>query len=383
MGGHRARVYLPFPLNEFLAQWASLRTKMISRPAPEFTREEWAYLITFLDPHALNQVFREAFGDSTDDAGLISAVFRPRGPIALWLPNNASLLGPLTLILLSLCGSPVRAKAGSRAEDLGDAFVQYARRHLAHGSLRSHLEHRVHITRFDRTDARNAEMSANAAIRIVFGSDEAVRAVDALPHRSEARFFGFGDHVSEAWVHPDRLDDATVSLLGRVFVIYGRAGCTSPARVVILDGTPDDAAALQQRLLANWKRIQPKRPAPHIASQNIVALQLARAQGWKAECATDNSAALLAGDLSLPPIPGMLVLPIVPASLADAIRTLPRNIQTIGHLLREPADPALLRAISATRVKRFVPLRQMHHFGPVWDGFAFWRELFEPVGVAR
>ena len=56
---------------------------------------------------------------------------------------------------------------------------------------------------------------------------------------------------------------------------------------------------------------------------------------------------------------------------------LPRNIQTIGYAFANPADPAWLRVIAHTRIKRLVPIAAMHHFGPVWDGQAFWRECFE------
>ena len=60
---------------------------------------------------------------------------------------------------------------------------------------------------------------------------------------------------------------------------------------------------------------------------------------------------------------------------------LPANIQTIGHAVDKPADVAWLRLLAATRVKRFVPLARMHHFGPIWDGWEFWRGMFEVANV--
>jgi len=28
-----------------------------------------------------------------------------------------------------------------------------------------------------------------------------------------------------------------------------------------------------------------------------------------------------------------------------------------------------------------VPIGNMHHFGPVWDGYGFWRQLFEEIEI--
>jgi hypothetical protein len=33
--------------------------------------------------------------------------------------------------------------------------------------------------------------------------------------------------------------------------------------------------------------------------------------------------------------------------------------------------------MARARVKRFVPLSAMHHFGPVWDGYDYLLQLFE------
>jgi len=61
---------------------------------------------------------------------------------------------------------------------------------------------------------------------------------------------------------------------------------------------------------------------------------------------------------------------------------LPANIQTIGHVVKYPNDPKWLQMLERTHVLRWVPLGRMHHFGPVWDGQDFWRQLFTWVEVA-
>jgi Acyl-CoA reductase (LuxC) len=376
-------VALPFDLEAWIGEWSGLRSTMIRNRPEAFTRDEWAYLITFLDPESLLRVFESHFGKRTSASGAqVAALLRPRGPIAIWLPNNVSLLGPLTLILASLSGNAVWLKAGSHSEDLAAAFLEFCRTALPGGPLADYLQHRVRLDSFSRDDPRVGEMAASASVRIVFGSDEAVAAIDALPHPAESISFAFADRRSEAWIEPSRVDDATLESLAKVFAIYGQAGCTSPRRVVLIEGTIDQARTARDRLLALWGNVIPRDPPMHQASANILARQHAAILGWSAELTERHGAVLAVGEASLPEIEGPSLLPFVALPLDQAIQQLPSNIQTIGHAVTDPRDPRWLRMLANTSVKRFVPLARMHHFGPVWDGLRFWQMLFEEVEVA-
>ncbi len=382
-GSRQIAVALPFDLDAWIGEWSGLRSTMIRNCPDAFARDEWAYLITFLDPEALRRMFESHFGKRTSDSSAaIAALARPRGPIAIWLPNNVSLLGPLTLILASLSGNPVWLKAGSRSEDLAAAFLDFCRTALPQGPLADYLQSRVRLESFDRDDPRVREMAQTAAVRIVFGSDEAVAAIDALPHPPESISFAFSDRRSEAWIEPSRVDDATLENLAKVFAIYGQAGCTSPRRVVLIDGTIDEARSARDRLLAVWRKAIPRDPPMHQASANIMTRQHAAILGWSAELTERHGAVLAVGDASLPEIEGPSVLPFVALPLEQAIAQLPSKIQTIGHAVANPRNPRWLRMLASTSVKRFVPLARMHHFGPVWDGLRFWQMFFEEVEVA-
>jgi len=301
--------------------------------------------------------------------------------VAVWLPSNVSLLGPLTLILLSLTSNRLRLKASSRGNDLTAVFLTFARANLPPGPLRSYLCNQVDLAQFDRNDARNAEISRNADCRIVFGSNEAMEAVAGLPHRADSSICTFSDRRSEAWVEPARVDDAVVETLIKVFAIYGQAGCTSPSRVVLLDGALADARQLRDRILASWPRIIRRQAPIHVASQNVMARQWAAAVGWDAVLAPQNSAVIAVGAAELVRPESLMFMPIIACPRAEAVQNLPPNIQTIGHVVHRPADAEWLRVLATTAVKRFVPLGQMHHFGAVWDGWEFWRGMFEVMSI--
>jgi hypothetical protein len=380
--GRRTAVVLPFELDNLLAEWAALRTRMIRRISPDFTREEWGYLVAFLNPDNLRGAFIEAFGMPCETTGgHASALARPRGSIALWLPNNVSLLGPLTVILLSLTGSHIRVKGGSRSEDLVDAFLRYVREHAHAGILTEYLEARVTHEVFGRDDPRNAEMAAHASMRVVFGSDRAAAAIHALAHPLASVGVSFSDRRSEVWVETDALTDEVLSALIKVFAVYGQAGCTSPGRVVVLNRPQADAVALRDRLCALWPHTLSRPIAPHLASQNVMARQWAAALGWDAALASGHHAVLAAGSYELPPVPAPLLLPIVAAPLEEAIACLPPNVQTVGRAVLEPDAPKWLSVLARTKIKRFVPIDRMHHFGSVWDGERFWQQAFEMVQI--
>jgi hypothetical protein len=204
-----------------------------------------------------------------------------------------SLLGPLTIALLALTGNRLLLKGSSNAEDLTGAFLSFAREELPpDGALRTHLDARVTYDVFDRADPRSARWAADGDMRVVFGGDAAAAAVDALPHPLESGGAYFVDRRSEAWVTPGAATDALLADLARVFAVYGQAGCTSPSRVVVLNGTAEDAVRVRDRLAMVWGDAVRADPAAHLASANVLAWQWCLAQGVNAVRAPRNAAVL-------------------------------------------------------------------------------------------
>jgi hypothetical protein len=375
-------LFIPQDAYSFIDQWAKARQIMARKKAPEFSRDEWAYLIHFLDLSNLVQPFVETFGEQvTGTPPATQTIIKPRGKIALWLPSNVSLLGPLMLVLLSLTGNQLRLKGGSKTENLTGIFLDYVLKHLPDSNLKSYLQKKVSIEYFDRQDLRNREMSAWADVRILFGSDETARAIEGLPHPVSSEPVYFVDKQSEVWVEPAAETNDTIRDLIHVLAIYGQAGCTSPKRVVLLGSTQAKAEAFRDRLISEWPKTITRLPALHIASENIMARQWALALGWKAENAANNAAVFAAGGMELPAFSAHMSLRIVHGKFRDAARTMPANIQTLGYAFEKPLDPGWLTRISGLAIKRLVPLANMHHFGHIWDGLDFWSRLFERVTV--
>ena len=370
------QVALPFELAAEIAGWSKVRAAMLKEVPAEFTRDEWAYLAKFLEVENLWRPFHQSFGKRSEENGSPVLLAKPRGSVGLWLPNNVSLLGPLMLIVVSLTGTPLQMKAGSRSRDLTAAFLKFSRKHAGGKPLSTYLHDSVHHACFSSDDLRNHEMAKSSAVRIVFGSDEAAAAVHALPHPADSVGITFADRRSEAWLELDRCDDATLRDLIKVFAVYGQAGCTSPSRVVLLDASRPEALEIRDRLVGLWPSVIRQRPEMNVASDNLRAWQLARASAWDSTLVAHNRAVISVGDYALSEFPNLMEMRIIPARPEEACAHLPENIQTIGHALRDAGASQWSHLFLRTKVARFVPLATMHQFETVWDGQDFFAQLF-------
>lgn len=375
-------VAAPIDIIKAISDWENLRHLMAKQVPEGFSRDEWAYLISFLDRQQLESIYLQNIGKLIEGMPLpVKRLLRTRGIVAIWLPNNVSLLGPLLVVLCSLSGNAMRIKGGSQSDDLTGIFLQFAKDNLPDGQLKDYLRQEVEYSVFSHEDQKDHDFFGNADVGIIFGSDEAVGAVKNLPQPLSCICFPFTNRHSEVWLEADAItDDVLINLL-KVFAVYGQAGCTSPAKTVLLNGTILQAVELRDRLSLLWDQAFRREPPMHIASNNVMAYQWAKAGGWQPVLASNNAAVIAAGTADLTMVNAEMTLHIVFATIQQAVDLLPASIQTIGYALSHPEDAKWLEFIAKTPVKRFVPIANMHHFGPIWDGYAFWRNLFEEVEV--
>ena len=90
----------------------------------------------------------------------------------------------------------------------------------------------------------NKYETPNGNISFIFGSDESAVAIQVIDHKPESLVFSFVDKKSEAWITPGLATDDVLKQLLRVFSIYGKAGCTSPAKLVLIDQSTEDSSRM-------------------------------------------------------------------------------------------------------------------------------------------
>lgn len=365
--------------SEVIAAWSALRGAMVRQLPAEFTRDEWAYLVQFLHEPALLGFLEAGLGRFAGArSGGFSRVARGRRGVTLVLPNNVSLLGPLMLAVATLSAEQVNVKVGSRGDDVLRPFLDFARQH-GNPALQAVLS-RVKAERLERESPVLGQWLEEADVRVAFGGDEAIRAVEQRAHRASSRFLGFGDMYSEAWL-AGPVSDETVDTLIKVFAIYGQAGCTSPRRVVLLDGSQAELAALNATLAARWPTVMKRQVPMHIASQNVMHAQWCRHAGVEVSLVPGHGAVLVQAGLRTPVPPGPMTLVLSRASLPEAVQALPGNVQTVGLAVGARRDE-VLASLGQTRARRVVPLGRMHHFAPVWDGHLLPAVFFDLMDCA-
>lgn len=363
------------PPDELLADWRAVQLKMARFHHPEFTRGEWAYLLSFCSPSRLLAVLQDCLW-SDDSVKTGRKILRPPARVGVWLPNNVSLLGPLSLVLLSLTGCQVWAKAGSKGRDCCLAFIEWLRENCPRGPLLTWLERDVKIEIFSRTDDRNRELAGWSQFRMFFGSDEGASSVEMLPHPPGSRGFYFSHRTSEAWVQPGVLSVDYAKAFARVFGLYGRAGCTSPLRVVVIDGDRDDARGLAESLADVWPAVNPGDVPRHVASEHVLAIQLACAVGKNVRSFPRCAGFAAVEHSVVPQLGGLFSVSVQWGTLDEAVQSQSKTLQTIGYSVVGAVPEDWRRAFRDGEGARLVPLERMHEFGPVWDGIAWFRQLF-------
>lgn len=376
-------VILPFSLAFRLNDYSDLQKSMIRNRDPNFSRSEWAYLINFISKSNLKSIFVKTFGEITDIDINNGLYYSPFTHISVWLPNNVSLLGPLTVAMLSLIGARVEVKVGSRSLDLVSKLRDFIVTHQPESKLANWFTQEMKIHEVDRTSSVNKSMSAAADVRIVFGSNDAARGVDLLDHPLHSKGLYFSDRVSEAWISADFINEKSVLKdLVSVFMVYGQAGCTSPKRICIIGGDSESAKFLQNNLIKNWESYNLPKVEQNIASQNILLKQLLDAEGRPNCLAPGSSAVFFLDEVNFPAPRSNNSISVQAGRFEDFIESQPDNLQTIGYALTPNDKRCALPLISRMKsVSRFVNLANMHDFGPVWDDRNWFLELFRVTDV--
>ena len=131
---------------EILSFWQRVRFRLI-KSSPDFlTRIETAYLATFLASENLSALTTRNYPEKV--------LLAPRNLLAVWLPGNVSVLGPLTFALLTLANCPAWLKTASGSEALTLQFFNFAKTEANDKEL-NWLNSFFRVEAFDRSSPKS------------------------------------------------------------------------------------------------------------------------------------------------------------------------------------------------------------------------------------
>jgi hypothetical protein len=261
---------------------------------------------------------------------------------------------------------------------------------LAQSASGQLLLRRVFLAAFShgRMDLHQA-MAQSVDGAMIWGSQEAVLNVRALPFPHWARLAVFGPRISaaamdaESWSNPAALPSWTQRIARDVWQFDQRA-CSSP-QVLFLQKKPgrstaDFVSALERAFVAENRA----HPRPAIAASLTSAICHARAS-WLLDNAARQArfpnspdwTLLIGSGSDLPsPVQGKTLTVLEVDSLIEPVSKFDGNVQTLGLAMADPGKEAELAELAANRgVDRIVKLGRMHVFVPPWDGV----ELIRPM----
>ena len=364
---------------ELFERWANALNTAELRNVPGVT-----FLRLWLRRGTLEPIIkRELVSD--DQAGVQQVAGRaelrsfPLGVIGHWPAGNVEIQPILSLTCGLLGGNACLVRVPKALVEITDQIVSKLEAVDKNGDLTE----RLFIASFDhsREDLQIA-MASSVDGAMIWGGEEAVREVRALPFPHWARLLVFGPRVSAAAMDSATWADrrqrhAWCQRIARDVWQFDQQACSSPQTLFLEKSAGCDPAEFicdLGRAFSEENRIHPRRNADAGLTS---AICLARAQ-WLFDDkehraffpASPDWTILVGKGIKLPkPVQGRTLTVLMVDDLMDVVSQFDGSLQTLGLAIDDPQkEEALVRMAGRHGVDRIVKLGRMHVFSSPWDG---------------
>jgi len=261
----------------------------------------------------------------------------------------------------------------------------------------SEIRKRVMIVRYGHSDETTAYFSSRCNMRVIWGGDETIRRIRAIPIPAKAVELTFADRFSfsligaEAFLTCDKKEALIVSFYNDAYW-FGQNACSSPRLVVWLG----DGAAVEQARSLFWALLEKLFArkgvvcTPAVAVDKLVA-ECAFAIGGRGQPVIEKTGTTLLNrvfldraldiDRDAHPGGGLFYEFSIRKldELADLITSKDQTMSVFG--VDGEALKELLVNNSRGGVDRAVPIGQALDFSVVWDGHDLLREFCREIEV--
>nr|MDO8110717.1 acyl-CoA reductase [Candidatus Sigynarchaeota archaeon] len=306
---------------------------------------------------------------------------QPRGIACHWIAGNVPTLGLFSLFQSMVVGNANLLRLPPKShETLVRLLKVFATTKIDAGLSGAELLKSVGILYYDKYDTKaNEELSDIADVRIVWGGEEAVKAITGLPRRAHCEDIVFGPKYSFAVFDAGAIKSAdfqrALRFLASDVFLFDQAACTSP-HVVFFERGARPVSEIGQLLAEEFKKLAKRFPKTDVDQFIMTRIINARAEhaldpDSAVICPTENDWTILINKkLQLEePIESRTVFVKEVASIMDVLPLITKKIQTIGCAVEDKAkligfaDGATFRGVA-----RCVNVGQMHLFDSPWDG---------------
>jgi Acyl-CoA reductase (LuxC) len=343
-----------------------------------------------LEPIIARELGPDALHGGWTESGHAKLRAFPIGVVGHWPAGNVEIQPILSLTCALLGGNAAIVRIPSGLVDLTRLLMEK----LAQSDPGGRLTRRIFMASFDhRREDLQAAMARSVDGAMIWGGEEAVLQIRALPFPHWARIAVFGPRISVAamdagaWSDPEQQKTWCLRLARDVWQ-FDQQACSSP-QVLFLERRAGQTTAQfllnLQRAFETENRAHPRRVIPSVLTSTICqarASWLLNGSTHKAVFPASPDWTLLFGSgAELPqPVQGKTLTVLEVDDLLEPIAKWDGNVQTLGLGMTDPEKEKKVTLLSGRRgVDRVVKLGRMHVFVSPWDGMDLIRPMVRMV----
>jgi hypothetical protein len=350
-----------------------------------------AFLSTWLRRRSLESMMRASLGgrEGALDAFVSDGSRRlraaPRGLVSHWIAGNIPTLAIFSFVLSALAKNVNLVRVPKESLPVVDRMLGVLGETSAPGIDGQVLLAGASFFYFPGEDrAAHAELSIRADARVVWGGQETLATVFALPRHEHCEDIVFGPKFSLGLVDAAARarasgDPALPRSIVRDVLLFDQAACSSP-HILYVEGTLDDARAFAGLLAAELERQTARSPKRAIAEGTAAAILRLR---------TDYALSDARDVRASPPSRGVDWTVLVDAdgavlsegvqsrtlfvravgTLLDVVPIVTPQVQTVGVAVDDAAlGERLAEALAPKGISRLTRFGLMNVYDQPWDG---------------
>jgi Acyl-CoA reductase (LuxC) len=343
-----------------------------------------------LEPIVERELGRDALNGGWLEEGRAKLKAFPLGIVGHWPAANIEIQPVLSLTCALLGGNTCLVRVPSALIETTQHLMNKLRRVDPDGVLTE----RIALISFDHSrDDLQAAMARNVDGAMIWGGDEAVSRIRALPFPHWTRVAVFGPRLSVAAMDADAWNEpversAWCQRIARDVWQFDQQACSSPQVLFLERIDSGDVGRFIDELRRAFETENRAHPRLEIHPALTSAICLARAtwllddvanKAWFSQ--SPDWTILLGKGTDIPkPTQGRTLTVLVVDDLLAAISKFDGAVQTLGLAIgNAQKEDTLAQAAGRRGVDRIVKLGRMHVFGSPWDGVDLIRPMVRVV----
>jgi hypothetical protein len=376
----------PHAILEIFERWAAALDKGKARDVPGVTFLRLWLRRGTLEPIITRELGPEFLRGGWREDGRARLRAFPLGVVGHWPAGNIEVQPILSMTCALLGGNSciVRVPSGLVEQ------IRWIMESLEQADGDGILLERIFLAHFAHSEIDQHEAVARAVDgAMIWGGEEAVRRVRALPFPHWARVVVFGPRLSVAVIDADSWTDqrerqSWCRRIARDVWQFEQQACSSPQTLFLEGGDARDAAEFGEELKRAFEEENRAHPRTEIEPSLTSAICRARSS-WLLDDVANRAifphspdwTILLGKGVDIPePTQGRTLSVLVTDDLTEVVSRFDGTVQTLGLAVKDAAKEELLaEAAGQHGVDRIVRLGQMHVFGSPWDGMDLVRPM--------